>query len=223
MYVEKKLNKRHNEINSIKKGFNMFYKKIATLLLFGVTSLTQAEVLYTSNTNIYELDLDKNNNLEAQIHDYINNMSYPCNFEPLDKEYWRSGSFRMLDKNTALESACQSIKENNIEFICYSNGLLLNDHRRLKGIPSFYPVTSEKLAREGTKFRGYVQCFFNKEFEKNRISHKIYVEYKLNKVNKFHKMSDPRDRTKKIKIVESAELIPNIKEMKSRYETVIID
>ncbi len=201
----------------------MLNKNILALLFLTLSFGATAEVLYKSNKDIYNLNLDKNSELEAQIHDYINNMSYVCGFTPLDNEYWRSGTFSLPNQNQALEKACQSIKEDGIEFTCHQHGLLMNKHRRPRGIPSFYPVTSEKLAREGTTFTGFVKCFFNKEFEKNNISTELYVEYKLNKVTEFNTMLDPRDRSKRVKIIDSAELIPNIKEMKVRREIVIID
>jgi len=188
-------------------------------LSFGAT----AEVLYKSNKDIYNLNLDKNSELEAQIHDYINNMSYVCGFTPLDNEYWRSGTFSLPNQNQALKNACQSMKDDGIEFICHQHGLLMNEHKRPRGIPSFYPVTSEKFAREGTTFTGFIKCFFNKEFEKNSLSTELYVKYKLDKVTEFSAMPDPRDRGKNVKIVESAKLIPNIKEMGIRHEIVIID
>jgi hypothetical protein len=200
----------------------MLNKNILVLLLLIFSLAANADVLYTSDENIYNLNLDKNNDLEAQIHDYINNISYSCGIEPLDQQYWRSGSFTLPNKGGKLDKSCQSMKE-KIEFICYNNGLLLNDHKRPRGFPSFYPVTSEEMARSGTEFRGFVKCFFNKEFEKNNISTEIYVEYKLDKITEFHKMADPRERSKKVKIVQSAKLLPNIKEMKPRYEIVIID
>lgn len=201
----------------------MFNKNILTLLFLTISFGANAEVLYTSDKDIYNLNLDKNNELEAEIHDYINNMSHVCDYKPLDNEYWRSGTFSLPNQNQALENACQSMKEDSIEFTCHQHGLLMNKHRRPRGIPSFYPVTSEKLAQEGTTFRGFVKCFFNKEFEKNNLSTELYVEYKLNKITEFRTMADPRDRSKNVKIVESAKLIPNIEEMNTRYEIVVID
>tara|TARA_B100000073_G_scaffold348139_1_gene365300 strand:- start:1351 stop:1953 length:603 start_codon:yes stop_codon:yes gene_type:complete len=199
------------------------YKNIIILLILSIPLFLKAEILYTSNSDIQSLDLNKENNLHAQIHDYINNISYYCDIEKLDNEYWRSGTFQLPEENDSLKKACSSLKENKIEVICQNYGLLLNEHRRPKGIPSFYPVTSEKLAKEGTTFRGFSTCFLNKDFQKNNISFQLYVEYKLDKVTKFHKMADPRDRSKKIKIIQSAKLIPNIQEMSPRYEIIIVD
>lgn len=201
----------------------MLYKNIIILLILSIPLFLKAEILYTSNSNIQSLDLNKENNLHAQIHDYINNISYYCDIEKLDNEYWRSGTFQLPDENNSLKEACHSLKENKIEVICRKNSLLLNEHRRPKGIPSFYPVTSKDLAKNGTTFRGFSTCFLNKEFQKNNISFQLYVEYKLEKVAKFYEMADPRDRSQKIKIIQSAKLIPNIKEMSTRYEIVIID
>ena len=201
----------------------MFNKKIITSLFLMLSFNVNAEVLYTSDKDIYNLNLDKNNELEAQIHDYINNMSYVCGFAPLDNEYWRSGTFSLPNQNQALKNACQSMKDDGIEFICHQHGLLMNEHKRPRGIPSFYPVTSEKFAREGTTFTGFIKCFFNKEFEKNSLSNELYVEYKLDEVSRFNTMPDPRNRRKGVKIVESAKLVPNIREMGIRHEIVIID
>lgn len=201
----------------------MLNKNTLALLFLTLSFGATAEVLYKSNKDIYNLNLDKNSELEAQIHDYINNMSYVCGFTPLDNEYWRSGTFSLPNQNQALKNACQSMKDDGIEFICHQHGLLMNEHKRPRGIPSFYPVTSEKFAREGTTFTGFIKCFFNKEFEKNSLSTELYVKYKLDKVTEFSAMPDPRDRGKNVKIVESAKLIPNIKEMGIRHEIVIID
>lgn len=201
----------------------MLYKNIVVLLTLSIPLLLKAEILYTSNSDIQNLNLDKENELQAKIHDYINNISYYCGIERLDNEYWRSGTFQLPDENKYLKEACHSLKENKIEVICRKNSLLLNEHKRPKGIPSFYPVTSKDLAKNGTTFRGFSTCFLNKEFQKNNISFQLYVEYKLEKVAKFYEMSDPRDRSKKIKIIQSAKLIPNIKEMSPRYEIVIVD
>ena len=200
----------------------MLYKSIIILIL-SIPLFLKSEVLYTSSTDIKKLDLSKENNLHAQIHDYINNISSYCGMERLDNEYWRSGTFQLPDKNKALKKVCHSLKENKIEVICRKNSLLLNEYRRPTGIPVFYPVTSENLAKNGTTFRGFSTCFLNKEFQKNNISFQLYVEYKLNKVKHFHTMADPRNRTKKVKIIQSAKLIPNIKEMSPRYEIVIIE
>ena len=150
-------------------------------------------------------------------------MSYICDFNPLDNEYWRAGTFSLPSQNKALKDACQSMREGRIEFTCHQHGLLMNEHKRPRGIPSFYPVTSEELARQGTTFTGFVKCFFNKEFEKSNVSTELYVEYKLDKVTEFSAMPDPRDRRKSVKIIESAKLIPNIKEMKPRREIVITE
>ena len=201
----------------------MFNKKIFTLFFLTLSFNISAEVLYTSDKDIYNLNLDKNNELEAQIHDYINNMSYVCGFEPLDNEHWRAGTFSIHHQNQALKNACQSIKDDGIEFKCHQHGLLMNEHKRPRGIPSFYPVTSEKFAREGTTFTGFIKCFFNKEFEKNSLSTELYVEYKLDEVSRFNTMPDPRNRRKGVKIIESAKLVPNIREMGIRHEIVIID
>lgn len=199
------------------------YKNIIILLILSIPLFLKAEILYTSNSDIQSLDLNKENNLHAQIHDYINNISYYCDIEKLDNEYWHSGTFQLPEKNDSLKKACSSLKENKIEVICQNYGLLLNEYRRPKGIPSFYPVTSEKLAKRGTTFRGFSTCFLNKKFQKNNISFKLYIEYKLDKINTFDYMPDPRDRNKKIKIIQSAKLIPNIQEMSPRYEIVIVD
>lgn len=201
----------------------MINKKSFTLLLLAVSFSVNADVLYTSDNDIYNLNLDKNNELEAQIHDYINNMSHACGFEPLDNEYWRSGTFSIPNRSQAFKNACQSMKEDTIEFTCYPHGLLLNAYNRPSGIPSFYPVISEEMAREGTHFSGFVKCYFNKEFEANNMPTELYVKYTLDKVTQFNKMPDPRDRSKSVKIIQSAKLIPNIQEMRNRREIIIID
>lgn len=202
----------------------MKYKLFATvisLLSFSAFADYKPEYVFEAEPlqTVYDLKLDRTNDLEAKLHDYINNLLMSCDKKTLDNEYWRAGFFSI---NNYDDKLCHSLLLEPITMSCNTLGtFLMSDARRPVGLPSYYPVVKKEQLKDGVKLNGIVDCYINNEFRSQNQVMKMPVEYHFSVENPKFKTMNLRNGSYQI-LDNNVRMKPSMPELPLRSEIIVV-
>ncbi len=180
------------------------------------------EKVFSSNKNIYETKLNRKNVFQAQLHDYFNYTLKECGLKKLDKNYWGWGGYQSVGKENK-ELLCKSLSQDPINVTCRQEGILGNHHGREIGYKFSYIFSNKKRVNKDEEYKGDISCHINDTFRKHNSEMILHLTYNRKNILESNMIQMPHPRKKGIFFtVANAHLTPNAKDLKVRYETVVI-